>query len=186
MVQSTINDSALVEILFDVFRKYGYEGTSIAQLSEATGLKKSSLYHRFPNGKADMAKAVVCHVGTLLADYLVSPLLDDQTSPEKRFNDMLVTVKGFYSEGSKNCLLNVLSLGNAENEIKTLLNESYNHWLAALTKLAIDAGMSPKTAKEKAEHFLIVVEGALVIQRLTNNPEKFGNSLNYEKKQFFS
>lgn len=31
--------------LVSVFRHYGYEGATVSRLSQATGLKKASLYH---------------------------------------------------------------------------------------------------------------------------------------------
>jgi TetR/AcrR family transcriptional repressor of lmrAB and yxaGH operons len=51
--------SEIVDQLFLVFRDRGYEGASLADLSEATGLGKSSLYHHFPGGKEQMAEAVL-------------------------------------------------------------------------------------------------------------------------------
>ena len=40
-----------------VFRKWGYEGATLRMISEATGLGRASLYHHFPGGKDDMARA---------------------------------------------------------------------------------------------------------------------------------
>ena len=41
--------------LMATFRSDGYDGASLAELSQRTGLGKSSLYHYFPGGKAEMA-----------------------------------------------------------------------------------------------------------------------------------
>ena len=49
----------IVDRLFAVFRDRGFEGASLADLSRATGLGKSSLYHHFPEGKEQMAQAVL-------------------------------------------------------------------------------------------------------------------------------
>jgi len=185
MAQQTIDDNTLLAALFDIVRRHGYEGTTIAQLSAVTGLKKSSLYHRFPAGKDDMIKAVVAYVSAQLQRHLFIPLRVSQTAPEQRFDDMIATIKGFYGDGGKNCLLNVLSLGEARAEIKELLNQDYRQWLAALTQLAQDAGMKQSEAEQKSAHFLIVVQGALVIQRLTDDALVFGNCLDYERRRFF-
>ena len=185
MALQTIDDHSLAESLFEVFRSHGYEGTTLSLLSEVTGLKKSSLYHRFPEGKDDMARAVVHYVSSQLSAHLIEPLLDIDEAPEKRFNEMLITLKAFYDDGKKNCLLNVLSLGGTKPEINELLNKVYNSWLTALIKLGKEIGLNQKDAKARSEHFLIVVEGALVIQRLTNNNLTFQNNLKYGKEQFF-
>ncbi|MEQ1558727.1 MAG: TetR/AcrR family transcriptional regulator [Methyloglobulus sp.] len=185
MALQTIDNDTLAESLFEIFRSCGYEGTTISQLSESTGLKKSSLYHRFPAGKDDMVKAVVAYVSGQLHQHVIEPLLDSHVSPEQRFSNMLVTIKAFYSDGQKNCLLNALTLGNGLDEIKALLVKDYKSWLAALIQLSKGAGMNQQEAEVKSEHFLIAVEGALVIQRLTNNPQTFENCMDYEQKHFF-
>lgn len=52
--------------LTKVFRQYGYEGATLARLSEATGLGKASLYHHFPKGKEEMAAVVLIETSHLL------------------------------------------------------------------------------------------------------------------------
>lgn len=185
MAHPTIDDQALTEILFEVFRNHGYEGATIAQLSAATGLKKSSLYHRFPAGKDDMARAVVSYVSMQLQQQLIEPLMNDKEAPAKRFDNMLQILSAFYSGGKKNCLLNVLNLGDSKTELSQLLTEIYATFLAALSKLAKDAGLNTREAQTRAATFLMLMEGALVIQRLTNDPNTFNNSMANAKKMFF-
>jgi len=185
MARQTINDDSLAESLFEVFRTHGYESASIAQLSEATGLKKSSLYHRFPAGKEDMVKAVVLHISAQLQAALIKPLLSNQYSPLERFTNMIVSITRFYFNGNKNCLLNVLSIGIVNQEIRSLLNNDYNSWRDALINLARETGLSAKESKVRAEHFLIIVQGALVIQRVTENKQTFKQSMEYGQVEFF-
>lgn len=184
MAQKSVSSNTLMESLFDVLRCHGYEGTTLSQLSEVTGLQKSSLYHHFPEGKVDMVKAVVSYFSAQLHLNIIEPLLDDQRTPQARFSAMLETLKLFYNNGEKNCLLNTLSLGEAKDEIRISVSNEYFAFLGALNKLGVEAGMSRSDAKVWAEHFLIVVEGALVVQRLTSNALTFPKTLDYEKKQF--
>ena len=58
MAHPTLPREEVVDRLTRVFRREGYDGASLARLSEATGLGRSSLYHHFPRGKEDMADAV--------------------------------------------------------------------------------------------------------------------------------
>lgn len=185
MAHQTIDDHSLVESLYEVFRNRGYEGATLSQLADVTGLKKSSLYHRFPAGKDDMVKAVVLYVSGQLHQYVIEPILKGEKAPETLFDAMIATIKAVYSDGRKNCLLNVLTLGDANPEIKSLLNEDYNAWLAALIKLGTDTGMDQQEAEARAKHFLVIVQGALVVQRLTNNESTFLSCMEYEKKEFF-
>jgi hypothetical protein len=57
--------------------------------------------------------------------------------------------------------------------------------MVALTKLAKDSGFSVRDAQTRAATFLMLLEGALVIQRLTNDPNTFFNSMANAKKMFF-
>lgn len=184
MAQQNNENTALIEALFDIFRNHGYEGTTISLLSEVTGLQKSSLYHYYPKGKEDMLRAVVEYVSGQIHQYVIAPLLDKQASPAKRFSNMIATIKAFYHDGRKNCLLNVLSLGEAKIDIKKLQNDDYSAWLNALTQLGEEVGMSQPEAKNWSERFVIIMEGALVIQRLTNDKQTFEKHMAYEQKQF--
>lgn len=185
MANQTIDNVTLNESLFEVFRHRGYEGATLSLLSEETGLKKSSLYHRFPSGKDDMVKTAVLHVSNLLHEQVIEPLLVDTENPKEKLDNMVNTVCSFYDDGRKNCLLNVLGLGNPNKEIIQLLNKDYTDWRKALIELAIQGGLKNEEAIIRAERFLLVIQGSLVIQRLTNNNTTFKNNLNYEKDQFF-
>ncbi len=111
MAKAINENTALIEALFDIFRNHGYESTTISLLSEVTGLQKSSLYHHFPKGKEDMLKAVVEFVSGKIHQHVITPLLDKEVDQEKRFSNLIATITRFYSDGRKNCLLNVLNLG---------------------------------------------------------------------------
>jgi TetR/AcrR family transcriptional regulator, lmrAB and yxaGH operons repressor len=55
----SISEADLIGRLSLVFRDRGYEGAALADLASAAGLKKASLYHRFPGGKQQMAEEVM-------------------------------------------------------------------------------------------------------------------------------
>ena len=48
-----------IPALGEVFREHGFSGSSLAEISQHTGLGKGSLYHFFPGGKTEMAEAVL-------------------------------------------------------------------------------------------------------------------------------
>ena len=45
----------VIPLLGEVFRTYGFEGASLARISEGTKLGKGSIYHFFPGGKEEFA-----------------------------------------------------------------------------------------------------------------------------------
>ena len=100
MVQTIINDDALTQAIFETFRKYGYEGTSIALLSSQTGLKKSSLYHRFPAVKEEMAKTAVRYMQTQIQQKMLVPLLSKNVLPEIRFATLIENLQQYFADGA--------------------------------------------------------------------------------------
>ena len=90
--------------LMDLFREKGFDGAAVSDISESTGLGKSSLYHHFPNGKEEMALAVLAHLDEQLERALFEPMRSAE-SPRKKLNRMLDTIDTFYDGGKNACLL---------------------------------------------------------------------------------
>lgn len=67
-------------------------------LSEATGLKKASLYHRFPGGKEQMGSEVLLDAGRWLTRHVLEPLAEPGT-PAARIKDMTRQLDCFYAGG---------------------------------------------------------------------------------------
>src|SRR5215216_2499764 len=64
----------LLPLLAEVFRAHGYDGATLALISEATGLGKGSLYHFFPGGKAQMASEVLAEIDSWFERNIFAPL----------------------------------------------------------------------------------------------------------------
>ncbi|HEX4251546.1 MAG TPA: TetR/AcrR family transcriptional regulator, partial [Pseudonocardia sp.] len=71
----SVQDDELLVRLAEVFRRTGFEGASLGALAEAAQLRRASLYHRFPDGKAQMAEVVLGRVEVLLGEVL-EPMRD--------------------------------------------------------------------------------------------------------------
>ena len=104
----SIADEDLMVRLTEVFRELGYEGASLVALSEATGLKRASLYHRFPGGKEQMAREVLMAADAWVTEHILEPLVSNKP-PEVRVRQMIKALSEFYAGGKQACLLNMLS-----------------------------------------------------------------------------
>src|SRR3954464_7125708 len=100
-----------------VIRRTGYDGASLAELSKATGLGKSSLYHYFPNGKDDMVRAVLDHLATQLEAGLFAPMKGSGT-PKQRLDAMVRGIDAFYAHGDEACVLAQLVLGATHSRFR--------------------------------------------------------------------
>ncbi len=162
--------------LVSVFQHYGYEGATLARLSDTTGLKKASLYHYFQGGKEQMASAVLEYVADWFDKNVFTPLQSSQP-PRERIQEMSQGLEEFYHSGEVPCLLSVMSVGEANNLFHQQLEASLKHWLDLLTKVVQETGVTADTAKQRAEDALMMVQGALVLVRVTNNTQPFKRAI---------
>jgi AcrR family transcriptional regulator len=158
--------------LMAVFQQCGYEGASITRFSEATGLKRASLYHYFPKGKEEMADAVLDYVTQALKEQLLAPLRSDRP-PIERIRGMNQNLNAFYQQGEQDCLLALLSVGAAHQLFHERVQQALNIWIESLAAVLVDAGITPMTACQRAEEAIALIQGALVLTRGLNNTEIF-------------
>ena len=169
----TIDEEALIARLGTVFRDVGYEGASLALLSEATGLQKASLYHRFPGGKRQMAEEVLGSALAWFAENVLTPL-KGEGSPKTRLAFVAAQLQSFYSSGYQACFLNVLASPRAEDGPFTpAIKGAFEALIEAFAKLARDAGHPPKGAKRRAERAVMLLQGSLVLSRGLRSTEPF-------------
>lgn len=158
--------------LVEVFRQYGYEGATLARLSNATGLGKASLYHHFPGGKEAMAGAVLERLQQQLEVGMLAPLRSDR-APLKRLQAMTHSVDTFYNHGQKACLLAMLALGEANGLFHAQIQQALNGWIEALANVAVEAGVEATIARQRAEDAILQIQGALILAQGLGNAAPF-------------
>jgi AcrR family transcriptional regulator len=157
------------------FRDVGFEAASMAVLSERTGLKRASLYHRFPNGKAQMAAEVLSSAHAWLTGEVIAPLRSDAPPPE-RINAMVAALDAFYEGGTRACLLNMLAAPpEPGSPFADAIRTSFEDWIAALAHCAREAGASDPEAR--AIRAVATVQGALVLSRGLGDTAPFRTAL---------
>ncbi|GAC1368979.1 MAG: TetR/AcrR family transcriptional regulator [Polyangiales bacterium] len=166
----------VLERLLSAFRDQGYDGASLTELSAATGLGKSSLYHYFPGGKADMAEQVLAHLDQQLTAALFEPLRSKQ-APARKLKAMLSTIDAFYEGGKKACLLERLCASVDRGRFRRPLTHAFTAWIAAVESLCLEAGLPKALARHRAEGLVVRVEGALVVCAGTGDPRVFARTL---------
>jgi AcrR family transcriptional regulator len=166
----------VLDILLNTFRERGYEGASLAELSAATGLMKSSLYHHFPGGKEDMAEQVLAHLERQLAADLYQPMRSSQT-PTKKLGAMLDAIDAFYEGGRTACLYERLSASVDRAKFRRPLKKAFATWLDAVEALCLEGGLSKAVARARAEDFVVRIEGALIVCAGTDDCSVFARTI---------
>jgi AcrR family transcriptional regulator len=160
----------------DVFRDRGFDGASLAEISNATGLGKSSLYHYFPGGKDEMAVAVLERIDTWMNDHALAALRSTGT-PKQRLRSMLRVLDEFYVGGRNACVLGNLVVGGSREKFQEFLTSAFRGWIAALGALAVEAGVRASEAQQRAEDAVIRIEGALIVAGGLADPAPFKRAL---------
>src|SRR5262245_55101569 len=65
--------SKMVRGAAELLRERGYSGTGFREVIEITGAPRGSIYHHFPDGKAQLAGEAVEYVGALAREAIAGP-----------------------------------------------------------------------------------------------------------------
>jgi len=172
----------IIITLFDLFRRSGYDAVSIADISEATGLGKSSLYYHFPGGKPDMAEAVADFARGYMREKMFAPL-GAQGPLARKIAVMMKTVATMYEGGSAPCLIASMMISptaspKAVKTVKAIIAD----WIDALAGALRADGLSSAAAKRRATAAVIAIQGALVVARAAGEKQIFSAALKAAEK----
>jgi len=161
-----------------VLRKKGYEGSSLNQLAEAAGLKKASLYHRFPGGKKEITDAVLDFADEWVKEHVYELLSDSSITPKDRLNKVIKIInEDLYDYGHEMCLLRALSMDAGQGLFGNKIKGSMTTWIDAFTVLGIDFGYDKEIAVKKAVEVLVHIQGALVVSESLGSVAPFNEVL---------
>jgi len=166
----------ILRALSEVFRAHGYEGASLALITEATGLGKGSLYNLFPDGKQQMASEVLADIDAWFELHIYAPLrsADD---PAGAIAAMLCGVDDYFRSGHRICLVGMVALGASRDTFADAVDDYFARWHLALAALLRRSGLSNSVAQRRSEDALLTIQGALVLARARNVAKIFGRAL---------
>jgi TetR/AcrR family transcriptional repressor of lmrAB and yxaGH operons len=155
--------------LFETFSRFGYDGTSVELLAKASGLKKASLYHRFPGGKKEMASHVLRNMADWITENVSSVLNNNALSTDVRLKKALTALNKLYSGENSNCILRMLSVGSDSEAFRPQIAACFNMLIDGFTNIAIENGLPKGKARAKAKEAVIELQGSLVLSRALND-----------------
>jgi len=176
MARRIVNDDELVAASLDLFRTYGFDGVSLKQLSEATGLEKASLYYRYPGGKDEIVMAAAHDVANWFRKNVFEPL-KNSGSTQKRLQAVSNRLREFYLGGSKSCVMDALSLPGGPDKLRAALKSVTRLWINAFTEVARESGLPPSLARSRAEDAIVRIEGSLIVARVLEDTSVFERTL---------
>jgi TetR/AcrR family transcriptional regulator, lmrAB and yxaGH operons repressor len=165
--------------LIELFRMYGFEGVSIADISAKTGLGRSSLYHYFSGGKQEMAQSVLDLVRVSLSEAVFLPLAERHPLAT-RIDRMFLAVDQIYAGGLLPCVLSSLLTTPSADPIASRAADFIAEWTSTLADALSSGGMSKP--QERARHTMSLIQGSLVTARALDDKDVFAAALRHSRR----
>jgi len=162
----------VIPVLSEIFREHGYAGASLSAITERTGLGKGSLYHFFPDGKDEMARAVLDDVADWFETQVFAPLRDSEDAAAG-IDHMFRAVVQFFHSGRRVCLVGTFALDETRDRFAVEVQSYFAAWTRALAAALRRSGLETRHARETAEDVVAGIQGALVLARSQDDPALF-------------
>lgn len=175
MARMVMERADVLPALGEVFREHGFEGASLALITERTGLGKGSLYHFFPGGKEEMASAVLAEIDGWFETHVFRPLREEDA--RGAVGGMLEGVDAYFRSGRRVCLVGLFALGDVRERFTARVNGYFSAWRAALADALARLGHGPEEAADLSEDAVAAIQGALVLARALDDPGAFSRMM---------
>jgi AcrR family transcriptional regulator len=118
----------------ELFRRYGYNGTTLTQISEASAATIGSIYHFFPGGKEALAVAVVETTGAVyreLFESIVAEADDAAAAYVDFFNGAAAVLEE--SDFIDPCPIGTIAreVANTSEPLRQAAKTVFDSWIAA-------------------------------------------------------
>ena len=159
--------AALIDSAATLFRRQGYAATGLNQILDEAGVKPGSLYHHFPQGKQQLAAAVVDGAGAaieqLLRRFLAGGL------PVADIVDQWVDLlgAGLSADQRDGCPIEPIATEsvNASPLVREASARAFAGWCRAIEDRLHAEGWPVAEAKNIAVVVISLIEGALILSR---------------------
>ncbi|MBN9603015.1 MAG: TetR/AcrR family transcriptional regulator [Afipia felis] len=175
MARTVFEKSDAITRVAEVFRELGFEGASLYEITERTGVSKGSLYHFFPEGKEGMAAEILADVDRWFVREVFEPLERDE--PRDALARMWQTVDTYFRSGRRICLLGAFALDETRDRFAKPIRLYFKRWIEALDGALVRAGVDPTIARPLAEDVVGGIQGALTLARALKEDAVFGRTL---------
>jgi len=150
----------------------GYDGTSMAQIADACGLRKASLYHHFPDKDALVLAAIAqIHAHFREPQPLSRKRERSAISAKQKLRALNKATFQFFDGREGGCLLGnfVLELMERAPQFQAPLRAYFDEWAAAIAHL-YEASHHRAKARRLAFAALAKIQGAIMMMRLYREP----------------
>jgi TetR/AcrR family transcriptional repressor of lmrAB and yxaGH operons len=167
----------LLQTMARLLRDQGYTATGLAQLLSESGVSNGSLYHHFPGGLEEVAEAALEASGRSVADALRQALEDapDTAQGVVRFLEIAEEPAGVDCPG---CPIAPTALESPllSPRLRAAAARCFDEWQGLIAARLRADGWPEDSVDETASAALALVEGALLLARVSGRVEHLANA----------
>jgi AcrR family transcriptional regulator len=170
---STRTDLAACAARF--FAKQGYYGTSTQAIAESCNIRKASLFHHYKT-KEDIAIAALDYVHKECINHIFKHTENNQVDKKERLHNFLQASEQFFMEHEYSLLPVLLGLELGDiNLFKQSIEDYFNAWHDALTKLLLPLCNDESSAQQLAQKSMMCIQGHVVSARIQKDQKTLAN-----------
>lgn len=156
---------SILDCAVELFRNKGYKGTSMADIGNATGLLKGSIYHHFKS-KEDILVASLQKLNVFFNDQVFAIAYEETRPASARLKEMLGVIESYFDE-YKACVIAHLILEDIRYipEAEGALRTFFNHWHQAFAHIFSEKH-GKDVSRKLAEDAICRIEGAILWLKL--------------------
>ncbi len=167
----------LVRSAANLFRTRGYHGVGLSDLLADANAPKGSLYHHFPDGKADLAVAAATWASDEMLRVFAASFAEAATFRDGATTLCFKLAKLFdLAEHWDACpIASTLFEGPDNSTFRDLAQNLYDGWIAEIHDHAGRFGMTQDEAQVASEHLFILLQGGWMLARARRSSDILRN-----------
>jgi TetR/AcrR family transcriptional regulator, lmrAB and yxaGH operons repressor len=150
----------------------GVEGTSFAEVLDATNSPRGSIYHHFPGGKSELVHAALDLVSSRALAVMESRRGSSAEAIVKQFLDLWRQLLDG-SDLTAGCAVLAVTVAGPDIELLDHAGSIFRDWTSHLAGLLVAGGVGETSAPQLAIMVIAATEGAVALCRAERSREPF-------------
>jgi len=171
-IKKTSREEILKEAI-KLFKIRGYYNTSMANIAEACGLIKGSIYHHFKS-KDEIGLESLKYIHKYFEDHIYSIAYRTDITPKEKLELFIQKVDGYFLHSEGGCLLGNLALEvSHENiEFKEEIKAYFTAWENTLADI-LGSRYTKEESHTLAKEYVSLTQGAIMMMNLYNDSDEY-------------
>ncbi|MCG3681982.1 TetR/AcrR family transcriptional regulator [Aliarcobacter butzleri] len=171
-IKKTSKEEILKESI-KLFKTKGYYNCSMANIADACGLIKGSIYHYFKS-KDEIGIESLKYIHNYFVDNIFSIAYKKDLSDLEKIKLFVKKTDEYFLKSEGGCLLGNLALevGSENLEFRKVIKEYFSAWEDALIRI-LENKYSKVEAKNFAKEYVALIQGSIMMMNLYETPENY-------------